>query len=122
LAYTALAAVARIRSGTRVAQRSLPIRASADDIRRSWDDPAGRAAVLNEMEVVDGSLELRDEAGDWGTIAVVGLVLETSMPQMAAQTLAGKAVRRLKALAETGEVPNTKRNPSGRSDAGEGPR
>ena len=41
------------------------------------------------------------------------------MPDIGAQTLAGKAVRRLKALAETGEVPTTARNPAYRSDAGE---
>jgi hypothetical protein len=33
--------------------------------------------------------------------------------------LTGKAVRRLKALCETGEIPNTDFNPSARSDAGE---
>jgi hypothetical protein len=37
----------------------------------------------------------------------------------AGQALAGKAVRRLKALAETGEVPTTEGNPSARGDAGE---
>jgi hypothetical protein len=38
---------------------------------------------------------------------------------MAANTLAGKVVRRLKALAEAGEVPTTAHNPAGRADAGE---
>ncbi len=40
-------------------------------------------------------------------------------PGMATQVLAGKAVRRLKALCETGEIPNTDFNPSARDDAGE---
>jgi hypothetical protein len=38
---------------------------------------------------------------------------------MATQVLAGKAVRRLKALCETGEIPSTEFNPSARGDAGE---
>jgi hypothetical protein len=38
---------------------------------------------------------------------------------MAAQVLAGKVVRRLKALVEASEVPTTAHNPSGRTDAGE---
>ena len=38
---------------------------------------------------------------------------------MATQVLAGKAVRRLKALVETGEVPTTDHNPAYRADAGE---
>jgi hypothetical protein len=38
---------------------------------------------------------------------------------MATQVLAGKAVRCLKALVETGEVPTTDHNSSYRADAGE---
>ena len=41
------------------------------------------------------------------------------MPGMATQALAGKAVRRLKALCETGEIPSTDFNPSAREDAAE---
>jgi hypothetical protein len=53
---------------------------------------------------------------DWGTITTVHLRLHTAVPGMATQLLAGKVVRRLKALAETGEVPSTERNPSARED------
>ena len=49
----------------------------------------------------------------------VTLRLEAAVPGMAAQVLAGKVVRRLKALAETGEVPTTAHNPSARPDAQE---
>jgi hypothetical protein len=38
---------------------------------------------------------------------------------MATQALAGKAVRRLKALCETGEIPSSDFNPSARGDVGE---
>ena len=46
------------------------------------------------------------------------LRLREAVPDMAANTLAGKAVRRLKALVETGEAPTTARNPAAREDAG----
>jgi hypothetical protein len=45
------------------------------------------------------------------------LRLSAPVPGMATQTLAGKAVRRLKALCETGEIPTTAANPSAREPA-----
>ena len=56
---------------------------------------------------------------DWGTIVTVDLRLESATPGVATRAQAGKVVRRLKALAETGEVPTTARNPAARSDAAE---
>jgi hypothetical protein len=38
---------------------------------------------------------------------------------MGTQALTGKALRRLKALCETGEIPSTAYNPAARGDAGE---
>jgi len=49
----------------------------------------------------------------------VHLTLKEPVPDIAANALAGKAVRRLKALVETGEAPTTAYNPSAREDAGE---
>ena len=120
VAERARALAARAGLGTTAGRRSLPILRSADDIRQAWEDPGGRAAVLDGLEGVrDASLELGEESSDRGTTAAVRVELAAPLPNMAAQALAGKAVRRLKALAETGEVPTTDRNPSARDDAGE---
>ncbi len=111
--------LAKVRPGPLQARRSLPIRADADEIRRLWADADGRAAVLDDVPAADVSLEFGEQVRDWGTVVTVDLQLETAVPGMAAQTLAGKVVRRLKALVEAGEVPTTAHNPSARADAGE---
>jgi len=110
--------VARTRASGTEARRSLPIRRAAEEIRALWDEPGTRAAVLEGIPVADASLDIGSEVGDWGTTVTVKLRLHSPVPRMARQALAGKAVRRLKALAETGEVPTTERNPSARADAG----
>jgi hypothetical protein len=112
-------ALARVRPGPLEARRSLPIRGGADEMRRLWADADARTAILEGIPVADASLEFGDELADWGRIVSVTLRLQTPVPRMAAATLAGKVVRRLKALVETGEVPTTAYNPSARSDAGE---
>ena len=118
VAAKAREAIARVRPGATEGHRSLPIRRPADDIRRLWGDEAARAAVLDGIPVADASLDFGPSLGEWGTTTTVRLELEAPVPGMATQALAGKAVRRLKALAETGEVPTTDRNPSARADAG----
>jgi hypothetical protein len=75
--------------------------------------------MLDGIPVADASLRVGDTTDAWGTTVTVRLRLSAPVPGMAAQALAGKAVRRLKALAETGEVPTTDHNPSARADAGE---
>ena len=114
IARRGLEAFARIRYGTRAAQRSLEIRREPAEIRRAWAE--GRADVLAGTGAAEGSLELGDAAGDWGTPATVSLRFARPLPRMAAQTLAGRAVRRLKSLAETGEAPTADRNPSARQE------
>jgi hypothetical protein len=111
--------IAKVRPGPMEARRSLPIRSEPDELRRLWADADARALVLDGIPVADASLEFGPQAGDWGTVVTVSLRLEAAVPGVAAQALAGKVVRRLKALAETGEVPTTAHNPSGRADAGE---
>jgi hypothetical protein len=111
--------MAKVRPGPLQARRSLPIRADVDAIRRVWADADGRAAILEDIPAADVTLDVGAELGDWGTVATVELTLEAAVPGMAANTLAGKVVRRLKALAETGEVPTTAHNPAARTDAGE---
>jgi hypothetical protein len=106
--------IAKVRPGATEGRRSLPIRRPPDEIRRLWEDPAELAKVLAGMPVAEAFLQIGPEVRDWGTTATVTLRLESALPGMATQTLAGKAVRRLKALAETGEVPTTEHNPSGR--------
>jgi hypothetical protein len=112
-------ALAKVRPGTADGRRSLPIRAEPDEIRRLWADADTRAAVLEGIPVADASLQFGPVMGDWGTKVTVELRLEAPVPGMATQTLAGKVVRRLKAVAETGEVPTTAHNPSWRADSGE---
>jgi hypothetical protein len=75
--------------------------------------------VLDGIPAADVSLEFGEELEDWGTVVSVDLKLEAAVPGMAAQVLAGKVVRRLKALVEVGEVPTTAHNPAARPDAGE---
>ena len=111
--------IARVRPGPTHGHRSLPVRRPAEEIRELWDDPAAREAVLDGIPVADARLEVGEQAGEWGTTVTIDLELSAPVPGMAAQTLAGKAVRRLKALAETRELPTTDRNPSARQDAGE---
>ena len=111
--------IAKVRPGATQARRSLPIRREPHEIRRLWADADGRAAVLEGIPVADVSLEFGPETPGWGTIVTVDLRLESATPGVATRALAGKVVRRLKALAETGEVPTTARNPAARSDAAE---
>ena len=75
--------------------------------------------MLDGIPVAAASLEIGDEDRDWGTTATVRLELSAPLPGAATQALCGKAVRRLKALCETGEIPTTDFNPSARADAGE---
>jgi hypothetical protein len=110
--------IARIRPGATEGRRSLPIRGDADEIRRQWADADARAAVLEGIPVADATLDFGAEDIDWGMIVTVTLRVDTPVPGMATQVLAGKVVRRLKALVETGEVPTTAHNPSARPDAG----
>jgi hypothetical protein len=114
MADKAREAVAKVRPGETEGRRSLPIRRPQDEIGRLWEEPAELAKVLVGMPVAEAFLEIGPEIPDWGTTATVTLKLKSAVPGMATQTLAGKAVRRLKALAETGEVPTTEHNPSGR--------
>ena|SRR5215210_1993408 len=111
--------LAKVTPGGTEGQRSLPIRSAAEDIRARWDEPVLRAALLQGIPVRDASIEIGDEDRDWGRTVTMRLELSASVPGMATQTVTGKAVRRLKALCETGEIPNTDFNPSARSDAGE---
>ena len=111
--------IAKVRPGPLEGQRSLPIRSDPDELRRLWADADARAAVLDGVPVADATIDVGPRAGDWGLTVTVTLRLEAAVPGMAAQVLAGKVVRRLKALAETGEVPTTAHNPSARADAQE---
>jgi hypothetical protein len=114
--------IARVRPGPLEARRSLPIRGDADEVRRLWADADARTAVLEGIPVADASLDFGDQLGDWGRVVTVTLQLQTPVPGLAAAALAGKVVRRLKALVESGEVPTTAHNPSARPDAGEAER
>jgi hypothetical protein len=69
--------------------------------------------------VADASIAVGAQDRDFGRTVTLSLRLDAAVPGMATQVLAGKAVRRLKALVETGEVPSTDRNPSYRADAGQ---
>lgn len=113
--------LAKLRPGATEGRRSLPIRAGADEVTALWADADNRAAILEGIPAADATLEFGPSAGEWGDVVSMNLRLESAVPGIAAQALAGKAVRRLKALAETGEVPTTAYNPSYRPDAGEEP-
>jgi hypothetical protein len=108
-----------VRRGSAVVRRSLPIRRPPEEVRRLWQDPEARRAVLDGIPAADAHLELGAEDRDFGWTVTLELRLDPPLPAPAGPALAGKAVRRLKALAETGEVPTTDHNPSARPDAGE---
>ncbi len=111
--------IAKVTPGGTEGRRSLPIRAAAEDIHARWNEPTLRAAILEGIPVADATLTVGAEDRDWGRTTTIALELSSALPDMGAQTLAGKAVRRLKALCETGEIPTTDFNPSARDDAGE---
>ncbi len=111
--------IAKVRPGALDGRRSLPIRRSPEEILAYWDDPQLRAAVLREIPVAEAGLEVGPADRDWGRTTTVTLRLSAPVPGMAAQALTGLAARRLKALCETGEIPNTDFNPAARADAGE---
>lgn len=111
---------AKIRPGDPHARRSLPIRAEAGAIEALWARPETREAVLAGLPpVADVSLTVGAEDRDFGRTTTLELTLDAAAPAMATHVLAGQAVRRLKALAETGEVPTTDHNPAYRPDAGQ---
>jgi hypothetical protein len=110
---------AKIRPGDPSGRRSLPIRGSLEEIEAAWREPAGRAAVLDGLAAADASILVGEQDRDFGRTVTLSLQLEAAVPGMATQLLAGKAVRRLKALVETGEVPTTDHNPAYRPDAGQ---
>ena len=119
LAHKAREVIAKVRPGPLEARRALPIRSDETELRRLWADADARAAVLEGIPVADATVEVGDEDRDWGRVVHLTLRLEAPVPGFAAQALAGKALRRLKALAEAGEVPTTAFNPAARDDAGE---
>jgi hypothetical protein len=106
--------IAKVRPGATDGRRSLPIRGEQEQIRRLWEDATTRAAILDGIPVAEADLAFGEEIAGWGRVTSVELKLQAAVPGMATQTLAGKAVRRLKALAETGEIPTTKGNPAAR--------
>jgi hypothetical protein len=110
---------ARAGRGVTEAHRSLPIHRSAPEIVALWADAPARTAVLAGLPKADATVTTGADQGDWGVTTTLTLRLAAPLPRVQAQALAGKAVRRLKSLAETGEVPTTERNPSYRADAGQ---
>jgi hypothetical protein len=107
--------LAKVRPGPLEGRRSLPVRAEPAAVERAWATADGRAAILEGIPVADVGLDFGPTMEGWGTVVTVTLRLQAAMPGMAAQTLAGKVVRHLKALVETGEVPTTANNPAARS-------
>jgi hypothetical protein len=108
-----------VRPGPGEARRSLPIRREPQEIRARFDAPELRAAILHQIPADEASIEIGDEDRDWGRTVTLHLHLSAPVPGIGAQTLAGTALRRLKALCETGEIPNSDFNPAARDDAGE---
>jgi uncharacterized membrane protein YccC len=110
----------KVRPGDPVGRRSLPIRATAAEIEARWADSAARQAVLAGLPpVADVWLEIGEEDRDFGRTTTMRLELDAALPDMATHVLAGKVLRRLKALIETGEIPTTDHNPAYRADAGQ---
>ena len=110
-------ALSKVRPGPLQASRTLPIRAEKDEIERIWTSHT--AVIMDGIPFASATTQYGQDVGDWGRAVTVHLRLKEAVPDMAANTLAGKAVRRLKALVETGEAPTTAHNPAARGDADE---
>ena len=114
-------------------RRSLTIGRPADDLRRLWQDSDALASVLGDLGEaepvgpdrarvtgrgrfrrtfqMEGAVDFRPGPDDWGT----EVTLTVDVPGGRAKGVAAaKALRRLKSLAETGELPSTERNPAAR--------
>jgi hypothetical protein len=117
VADKAKGALSKVRSGPLEASRTLPIRASKDEIERVWTTHT--TTIMDGIPLESATTQYGQTVRDWGLAVTVHLRLAEPVPDMAANTLAGKAVRRLKAIVETGEAPTTDRNPAAREDAGE---
>ena len=109
--------IAKVRPGSTEGHRSLPIRSAPEEIQARWDER--RAAILEDIPVDDAQLSIGEPDRDWGTTVTLDLKLSAAVPDIGTQALAGKALRRLKALCETGEIPTTAFNPAARDEAGE---
>lgn len=130
-------------AGDADARRVLTIGRDADELRALWGDPVRLAHVLaepytgdpstwtvDEVSVVDGVVRFRARSGQEHPLEASGevtfrpapqelgtevtLALRLDGPDLAAGATAHKALRRAKALAETGEVPTLAHNPSAR--------
>src|SRR5687768_11820735 len=108
-------ALSKIRPGPLEASRTLPIRAERDEIERVWTTYT--TTIMDGIPIESATSQYGQEVGEWGLAVTVHLRLKEPVPDVAANALAGKAVRRLKALVETGEAPTTERNPSAREDS-----
>ena len=115
LADRARELAAKVNPGPKAAVRSLPIRGRVSEVEELW--AAHRAEILAGIPVTTSSLNAGADQGTWGTTFTLHLELDAPLPGVATQTLAGKAIRRLKALAETGEMPTTAHNPAYRRQA-----
>lgn len=105
---------AKVNPGPKSARRSLPIRADQDEVQRLWS--AHREEVLDGIPATSSTLRVGADQGSWGTTWTLELALDAPLPDVATGALAGKAIRRLKALAETGEMPTTAHNPAYRGE------
>jgi hypothetical protein len=105
-------ALSKVRPGSLEASRTLPIRAERDEIERVWTSHT--TTIFDGIPMETATTQYGQTVRDRGLAVTVHLQLSEPVPDMAANTLAGKAVRRLKALVETGEAPTTDRNPSAR--------
>src|ERR1700710_1190123 len=94
--------MARLNPGPRAVSRSLPIRGAVGHVREQWD--AHQAEILDGIPSHSAQLSEGADQGDWGTTWTLRLQLDAPLPAKAGQLMAGKAVRRLKSLTETGEM------------------
>jgi uncharacterized membrane protein len=130
--------IRKARNATRRTElrRSISIDRSAVELSELWQRPETLSRVLGRgirAEVVaavpgdhvswrasdgalshEGTLRFTDAPGDWGTEAHLEVRHRGPGGKVAA-TLAGKVLNRFKALAETGEIPTTDRNPAARA-------
>jgi hypothetical protein len=86
---TARKVIAKVRPGPTEGRRSLPIRATPDEIAARWDDRAEREAILADIPAAEASLRVGEEDRDWGRTVTLDLRLEAPVPGIATQALTG---------------------------------
>jgi len=95
---------------TSTIRRTITVTVPVEQVRQSIQAPA----LLKNLGLESDAFELRQAPADRGTEVVLLQEVPTGAKRSALAEAAGKRLRLLKSLIETGETPTLAHNPSGR--------